>query len=138
MTSQHPLRKYRVSIKGVLLVEGKIHLLKNERDEWELPGGKLDEGEQPIECITREIQEELNIQAIPVGMLNSWLYKIFDDVEVLIITYACHSAARIDDVKYSHEHKELGLFDIDEIAGLNMPQGYKNSILLYKELFSKL
>src|SRR6185369_13602359 len=28
-----------VSIKGVCLVGGKVVLLKNERDEWELPGG---------------------------------------------------------------------------------------------------
>ncbi|MGH7023898.1 MAG: NUDIX domain-containing protein [Caulobacteraceae bacterium] len=34
-----------VSIKGVLLVEGKVVLLKNSRDEWELPGGRVDPGE---------------------------------------------------------------------------------------------
>jgi hypothetical protein len=50
MTNDVPLpqayRAYRfpISIKGVILKESKVILLKNERDEWELPGGKL-EGE---------------------------------------------------------------------------------------------
>jgi hypothetical protein len=28
----------------------------------------------------------------------------------------------------SHEHKEAGLFGRDEMAGLNMPDGYRRSI----------
>jgi hypothetical protein len=27
-----------------------------------------------------------------------------------------------------HEHKEIGLFGENEVAGLNMPDGYKRSI----------
>ena len=33
-----------VSVKAVILRGDTIVLLKNERDEWELPGGKLDLG----------------------------------------------------------------------------------------------
>ena len=31
---------FPVSVKGVVIREGKVILLRNERDEWELPGGK--------------------------------------------------------------------------------------------------
>ena len=36
---------FPVSIKGVLYDGGKIVLLENERNEWELPGGRLEPGE---------------------------------------------------------------------------------------------
>ena len=32
---------FPVSIKGVLVEAGRVVLLENERDEWELPGGRL-------------------------------------------------------------------------------------------------
>jgi len=31
-----------VSVKGVLIIDGGVVLLRNERDEWELPGGRVD------------------------------------------------------------------------------------------------
>ena len=30
--------------------------------KWELPGGKIEAGDTEVECIKREIEEELNIQ----------------------------------------------------------------------------
>ena len=30
--------------------------------KWEFPGGKLEEGESEIDCIKREIREEINIE----------------------------------------------------------------------------
>lgn len=49
-------------------------------------------------------------------------------VNVFIVTYLCEKLIiNTEILKISHEHKELGLFSIDEIDNLNMPQGYKNS-----------
>jgi 8-oxo-dGTP pyrophosphatase MutT (NUDIX family) len=49
---------FPVSVKGVAVQDGKVLLLRNERDEWELPGGKLEVGEDPADCVVREISEE--------------------------------------------------------------------------------
>ena len=45
---------FPVSIKGVLVEAGRVALLENERDEWELPGGRLEPGEAPETCLARE------------------------------------------------------------------------------------
>jgi 8-oxo-dGTP pyrophosphatase MutT (NUDIX family) len=50
-----PTRTFPVSIKGVVVQAGRVLLLHNERDEWELPGGKLELGEGPAACVVREI-----------------------------------------------------------------------------------
>src|SRR5437899_2943747 len=55
-TRQGP-RAFPISIKGVVVRDGKVLLLRNERDEWELPGGRIEVGETPEECVAREIHE---------------------------------------------------------------------------------
>ena len=37
---------------------------------WELPGGKIEEGETPEQCIVREIQEELATEIKAENILN--------------------------------------------------------------------
>ena len=120
--------RFPVSMKGIFFIEGKIPLLKNERDEYELPGGKLELEETPENCLIREIEEEMGIQVTTKTILDSWLYHINQDTHVVIITYACTTKASINDLILSHEHKELNLFMPNEISGLNMPEGYKRSI----------
>lgn len=48
---------------AVIWDKGKVLLaLRSKDDFWEFPGGKIDPGETPEECIVREIKEELNIE----------------------------------------------------------------------------
>ena len=45
MNGQQGTPGYPISVKGVVVRAGRVLLLKNERDEWELPGGRLEAGE---------------------------------------------------------------------------------------------
>jgi len=122
-------RKYPVSIKGVIILNERVILLKNERDEWELPGGKIDPNETSEHCLLREIKEELNIEAKIHSLIDTWFYNISNKVNVFIVTFLCRPITLdIIKIKISNEHKEVGFFSFYEIKGLNMPQGYKNSI----------
>jgi 8-oxo-dGTP pyrophosphatase MutT (NUDIX family) len=125
--------RFPVSIKGVVLQDDKVLLLRNERDEWELPGGKLDLGEDPRGCVIREIAEEVGWTVTAGPILDAWQYHIRDDIDVLIVSYGCRLVAGAEPI-VSAEHTEAGLFSEPAAAALRMPEGYRRSITAWYAL----
>jgi 8-oxo-dGTP pyrophosphatase MutT (NUDIX family) len=118
---------FPVSVKGVAVQDGKVLLLENERNEWELPGGKLERGEDPPGCLVREIGEEAGWLVTAGPLLDCWQYHIREGIDVVIVTYGCHVLST-DPPVVSNEHKRAGLFTPGEVPELAMPDGYKRSI----------
>jgi 8-oxo-dGTP pyrophosphatase MutT (NUDIX family) len=119
--------RFPVSVKGVIIRDGKVILCRNERDEWELPGGKLELSESPEQCLTREIAEELQLDIEAESILDSWVYTIASGVHVVVIAYGCVESS-LGEAVLSDEHKALQWFSLDEIDTLRIPEGYKASI----------
>ena len=80
--------------------------------------------------MVREIEEELGLEVQTGPLLDSWVYHIFENVDVLILTYGCYPTP-FASVTHSPEHKAVGLFSPEEIPALKMPEGYKKSILAW-------
>jgi 8-oxo-dGTP pyrophosphatase MutT (NUDIX family) len=116
-----------VSVKGVAVQAGKVLLLENERAEWELPGGKLELGEDPPGCLVREISEETGWKVTAGPLLDCWQYHIREGRDVVVVTYGCHVQSTAAPA-VSSEHKQAGLFAPGEVPDLPMPEGYKRSI----------
>nr|WP_235464259.1 NUDIX hydrolase [Streptomyces platensis] len=123
-----------VSVKGVALdARGRVLLLKNEREEWELPGGRLEAADiSPERTVERELQEESGWTVKAGPLLDTWIYQPLPQTRperrVVIITYGCTVLTPEVDPVLSHEHKQIGLFTAAEVPGLTMPEGYKQSI----------
>jgi 8-oxo-dGTP pyrophosphatase MutT (NUDIX family) len=118
---------FPVSIKGVLVEAGRVVLLENERDEWELPGGRLEPGEAPETCLAREFAEELGAVAEAARIIDCWLYEVLPQHEVVIITYGVKRRDE-GELRISDEHRRVGFFTLHDIEALPMPEGYRRSI----------
>ena len=121
-------KRHLVSVKGVISTEDGVILLKNDRDEWELPGGQLEQGERPEDCLAREIKEELCVDVVIGQLIDCWLFNPIPDAEVLIISYACRLCSSPEDLAISFEHSELGIFGLEQIRKMAIPGGYVRSI----------
>src|SRR4051812_33111221 len=100
---------FPVSIKGVVLDEQqRVLLLRNDRDEWELPGGRIEIGETPQDTVVREIAEEIGWTVTAGPLLDAWLYPVLDR-HVFVVTYGCHLVSAGPPV-LSDEHLGHGLF----------------------------
>ena len=129
--------RYPVSVKGVAVRDGRVLLLENERAEWELPGGKLDLGEDPAACVAREFGEETGWQVTAARILDCWQYHIGPDQDVLIVTYGCHldgGGAALPVI--SGEHRRFGLFAREDVPWLRLPDGYRRSIMTWFDLIA--
>jgi mutator protein MutT len=116
-----------VSLKAVINWNGRLPLLRNERDEWELPGGKLEPGEEPATCLAREIREELAWDVAVGEPFHTWVYRVFPDRHVFVLTFLATYDGDAAPV-YSHEHKELVSVTPDDAVSLDMPEGYRTAI----------
>jgi|SRR2546430_9660548 len=115
------------SIKGVLLLDGRVLLVKNSRNEWELPGGRSDVGEDHAQTLAREFSEELSVDVAITAPIDSYLFEVIPGRHVFIVTYGCTLAGDFKP-KISHEHTEYCLWPVERLSELNLPTGYKRSV----------
>jgi ADP-ribose pyrophosphatase YjhB (NUDIX family) len=116
-----------ISIKGVLIEDGSVLLLENERAEWELPGGRPEAGENPAACLAREFAEELGARIAVGPIVDCWNYEVLPGRHVMIVTYAVTRLDR-EELRISSEHSRFGWFALGEIGALPLPDGYRRSV----------
>ena len=122
---------FPVSVKGILFWGNRVPLLLNERGEWELPGGRLEVSDvSPENCVCRELKEELACEVTVKRLVDCWIYEVLARRYVFIVTYLCSTAQLPETLELSHEHSQLGIFDISDLPRLNLPPGYARSIQL--------
>lgn len=105
---------------AIILIDNKI--LVTQRSEkmklplkWEFPGGKVEDNENEIECIKREIKEELNIEIEILKKISSSIYD-YGTFKINLIPFISNYVS--GEIILS-EHKDYKLLDKSELLNLD-------------------
>lgn len=107
---------YRISIKGLVVDEtGRFLLVKEDNGKWELPGGGLDHGEDPINGLRREIHEEMGLVVTAISPSPKYFVttrRRGSDTFIANVIYEIE----LQDLNFtaSDECQELRYFTVDE------------------------
>lgn len=55
---------YRVAVRGIVFIDGKLLMIEDNFGEVKLPGGGIDSGEDDYKALVREVKEETGYDAI--------------------------------------------------------------------------
>ena len=103
------------SVEGLLERDGKVLLTKRaiepRRGCWDLPGGFLEEGEEPLAGLRREFREETGLEVEPVEWLGTHL-EPYDNYFVLGLTWL---VAADGDPRAADDVEELAWFGPGEL-----------------------
>lgn len=119
---------YRVSIKALVLDESRRFLLVREDNGlWELPGGGMDFGERPHECLKREIWEEMALELHWMGDSPSYFFPAINPKGQHIVNVVYPAQLLGLEFVPSPECREIRFFSSNEVLEM-APKMYPNVV----------
>ena len=125
--------RFPISVKSLIFDNKRFLLLKNERDEWDLPGGKIEKNESIIETLVREVKEESNVRIDNYRIFLANKY-IFREQEIIVVVYFS-KITNDDPISLSFENLEYDFFSYDKIHQLKLTPWAKDSLDEFKSQF---
>lgn len=125
----------RVGTNGFIVKKGKFLLVKRSDNDsflpgdWEIPGGKLEFGEQAEDGAKREILEETGLDVKIEYLLASWEYEgILNDTQYVQLDFLC-TPTDDSEVKLSEEHSDFKWITFDDLDKYEMTPEMKKELL---------
>lgn len=124
-----------IAVKGILFnSQGQILLLKRSNADaidaayWDLPGGRVQEGEEKEAALLREINEETGLIATVLSLHNQWEYcPDGSNSKIVGYTYLCKLVEEAE-VVLSPEHSEYRWINPLDIDGYKAHKNLKAEI----------
>lgn len=129
--------------KAIIEHNGKILIVCNDEGKWQLPGGRLHIGEQPVEGLKREIKEELGIDIEPLRIFDAFVFTSASGKHHYTTVWLCkpiknNTAISKRDEKEVHDFKWISSAEeLEELqsASTQMWQEYKEVL---KKFFGEI
>lgn len=102
---------------------------------WDLPGGRLEEGESPFEGVQRETREEVSLEVTVHNPLTIHHFTRQDGQLITLIVFLCKQADSGQPVQLSEEHTEYKWLSIDD-AYETLHEAFRPDIEAYKKHFA--
>jgi len=101
--------------------------------KWEFPGGKIDDGESPEECLRRELREELGIES-SVGQARPVTTHRYPAFSVTLYPFICEIVSGKITL---HEHRAMAWLPIEKLHTLDWAEADLPVIRAYQEEFRR-
>jgi 8-oxo-dGTP diphosphatase len=112
------MKDFRVAAKAFIVKDGKLLVIKRRPNDvhkpgqWDIPGGRMEPGENPMEGLIREVQEEASITIKTVIPFDVHHFTRDDGQVITMIIFLClHTDGEI---KLSEEHTEYKWVDMQK------------------------
>lgn len=112
---------------AVVIEKGRVLLAQRKADanealKWEFPGGKMEPGETPEECLAREIKEELAID-IEVEDIFKVVYHRYGERNILLLAYLCSKTGGVPVARDCNDFLWVEVADLMnyDLAGADIP-----------------
>ena len=120
---------FRITAKAVIFLNGKVMLLRKHTGKWDLPGGRLDGGEEIESCLLRETAEEIGLDVNVGPLIECNLRRLHNPKSnVVVVSHLCTLNGIFSDIVLSVEHTEVQLFSDHEIDNLDMRTSYRSPV----------
>jgi 8-oxo-dGTP diphosphatase len=126
-----------VLVGGAIFSDGKLLIIQKSDYKklfawhWEIPGGKVDPGEDPNKAIIREVKEETNLDVEIIRPYDVWHSIIeFHDEKEHLIEIDFLLKAKTHDIKLeAHKHPKYKWITPDDTHELLMTSEMKATIM---------
>jgi 8-oxo-dGTP pyrophosphatase MutT (NUDIX family) len=113
-------------VKAIVSVDNQFLLLRRPCGEWDLPGGRCDDGETLEQTLHRELMEEIGLTPRwPLFIQSGWRERTRKP-PVHVAFYGCNMDRQtlVSGLQLSPEHVSAQLISADELAQLTIAPLY--------------
>ena len=97
----------------------------HEAGKWEFPGGTVEEGETPQECLKRELQEELDIITEVGDLICTSEHRYTPEWTIRLLTYRTTVISGVFNVK---DHEEIRWVRPTDLSRYVFPEADKDVV----------
>lgn len=121
---------FRIAVRGIIFIDGKLLMIEDNLGEVKLPGGGMEDGEEDLQTLCREVKEETGFavmpdSVVPFGEIEEKRLSVHEDMiwHQISRLYFCKVEDGRQECEYSANEKKHGfrpvLYSLEEAIAKN-------------------